>query len=138
MKSRPTQFGVHENTASSRQHASRRALSSSQVPPPHKSPAYSHSDQQPSLPTLAATNRSHVNPNDTPTETTGEERTCGTQLLTADDVAELLHVPLSWVYQHTRRSSQHRIPFLKIGRYVRFRRTDLNAYLDRQAAGFGS
>ena len=33
MKTRPTQFGVRENTASSRQHASRRAMNASVLPP---------------------------------------------------------------------------------------------------------
>ena len=33
MKSRPIQFGVRENTASSRQHASRRAMNASVLPP---------------------------------------------------------------------------------------------------------
>jgi excisionase family DNA binding protein len=74
---------------------------------------------------------------DAPSGATGEEEIDEARLLTVNDVAQLLHVPVSWVYQHTRRRSQHRIPFLKIGRYVRFRKTDLKTYLDL-AARIGS
>ena len=54
------------------------------------------------------------------------------QLLTPDEAAALLQVPLSWVYQHTRRRSLDRIPFVKIGRYVRFREEDLLGYINRR------
>ncbi len=53
-------------------------------------------------------------------------------LLTPEDAAKLLKVPLSWMYQHTRRRSLDRIPFVKIGRYVRFREGDLLNYIDRR------
>ena len=51
-------------------------------------------------------------------------------LLTPEEAAEILRVELSWVYQHTRRRSQDRIPFLKVGRYLRFREQDLIAYIE--------
>jgi len=51
-------------------------------------------------------------------------------LLTPEEAAEILRVKLSWVYQHTRRRSQDRIPFLKVGRYLRFREQDLIAYIE--------
>ncbi|HEX2715093.1 MAG TPA: helix-turn-helix domain-containing protein [Candidatus Acidoferrales bacterium] len=51
-------------------------------------------------------------------------------LLTPEEAAEILRVKLSWLYQHTRRRSQDRIPFLKIGRYLRFREQDLRAYIE--------
>jgi len=53
-------------------------------------------------------------------------------LLTVEEVAELLKVPMSWVYQHTRRRSQERIPFVKIGRYVRFREEDVRTYIQHR------
>ena len=52
------------------------------------------------------------------------------RLLTPEEAAEILRVKLSWLYQHTRRRSQDRIPFVKIGRYLRFREPDLRAYID--------
>ena len=54
------------------------------------------------------------------------------RLLTPEEAAELLQVPLSWVYQHTRRRSLDHIPFVKVGRYVRFREKDLFAYIERR------
>jgi len=51
------------------------------------------------------------------------------KLLTPEEAAEILRVKLSWLYQHTRRRSQDRIPFIKIGRYLRFRESDLAAYI---------
>jgi excisionase family DNA binding protein len=52
------------------------------------------------------------------------------RLLTPDEAAEILRVKLSWLYQHTRRRSQDRIPFVKIGRYLRFREQDLRTYIE--------
>ncbi len=51
-------------------------------------------------------------------------------LLTPEEAAEILRVKLSWLYQHTRRKSQDRIPFVKVGRYLRFREQDLVAYIE--------
>ena len=44
------------------------------------------------------------------------------ELLTVDDVAALLKVSPSWVYEHTRArmSGSERLPFIKVGKYVRF------------------
>jgi excisionase family DNA binding protein len=51
-------------------------------------------------------------------------------LLTPEEAAEILRVKLSWLYQRTRRRTQDRIPFVKIGRYLRFREQDLVAYIE--------
>jgi excisionase family DNA binding protein len=56
------------------------------------------------------------------------------RLLNAAEVAELLAVPVSWVREHTR---THTIPHLVLGRYVRYRRDDVVAWLDTLAAGGG-
>ncbi len=53
-------------------------------------------------------------------------------LLTPEEAAEILRVKLSWLYQHTRRRSQDRIPFIKVGRYLRFREQDLVAYIENR------
>jgi excisionase family DNA binding protein len=47
-------------------------------------------------------------------------------LLTAEDVARLLRMTPSWVYAQTRR---YRIPHLRLGRYVRFRREALQVWM---------
>ena len=51
-------------------------------------------------------------------------------LLTPEEAAGILRVKLSWLYQHTRRRTQDRIPFVKVGRYLWFREQDLMAYIE--------
>jgi excisionase family DNA binding protein len=51
------------------------------------------------------------------------------QLLTADEVAELLRLPTSTVYDLARTG---RLPHLRIGRALRFSRQDLEAHLAEQ------
>ena len=55
------------------------------------------------------------------------------ELLTVHDVAALLHVPVSWVYEHTRRGAPDALPVVKVGKYVRFRPADLLDYIDRKS-----
>ena len=55
-------------------------------------------------------------------------------LLTIEDVAEILKVPVSWVYERTRCRAADRIPGFRLGKYWRFRESDLLAWLDRQRA----
>ena len=51
------------------------------------------------------------------------------ELLTVEDVAALLRVPQSWVYERTRRRGADRLPFIKLGKYVRFEEHSLRQYL---------
>ena len=64
----------------------------------------------------------------------------GDELLTVNDAARFLHVTVSWVYEHTRDDAEDRLPFVKLGKYVRFDRTDLREFIDakRQAARSGA
>lgn len=48
------------------------------------------------------------------------------QLLTADEVAELMQVTRAWVYAETRRNA---LPHLRLGRYVRYRRAAIEAWM---------
>jgi excisionase family DNA binding protein len=50
-------------------------------------------------------------------------------LLTVDQVAMLLQVPKRWVYERAQRGD---LPSGKVGKYLRFRRRDVLAYIDRQ------
>jgi excisionase family DNA binding protein len=50
-------------------------------------------------------------------------------LLTVNEVAEILKVPPSWVYEHTREQSRDRIPGFRIGKYWRFAEADVLAWL---------
>lgn len=64
----------------------------------------------------------------------------GDELLTVNDAARFLRVTVSWVYEHTRDDAEDRLPFVKLGKYVRFDRTDLREYIDakRQASRSGA
>ena len=52
----------------------------------------------------------------------------GRGLLTAGEVAAVLGVPVSWVYEQSRRG---RIPTVTLGRYRRYRWEAIEAWLDR-------
>jgi excisionase family DNA binding protein len=53
------------------------------------------------------------------------------QLLTIEEVADLLNVPVSWVYGKTRRRSVDRIPGFRLGKYWRFREADVLTWIER-------
>ena len=50
-----------------------------------------------------------------------------TPLLTAQDVAEMLGVPASWVYAQTRAGL---IPTVKLGRYYRYRAEAIRTWVE--------
>lgn len=58
-------------------------------------------------------------------------------LLTAAEVAEMLRVSPSWIREKTRERSLIRdtdpLPHVRLGKYVRFRWTDVSQWLDRQS-----
>jgi len=56
-------------------------------------------------------------------------------LLTVSEVARLLKVPKSWVYDHVRPSARPLLPHVKLGKYLRFRRQDLDDFLACQCEG---
>ena len=56
-------------------------------------------------------------------------------ILTVQEVAEILKVPVSWVYERTRERSAERIPGFRLGKYWRFREADVLAWLEKQRVG---
>lgn len=52
------------------------------------------------------------------------------ELLTVSEVASALKVPVSWIYERTRRSGAERIPHIKLGKYLRFRWSAVREWLD--------
>ena len=119
MKSRPTQFGVRENTASSRQHAPRLAVES-------RSASICAEEANPRA---GFDDRSHAASNHA---ARGERKEGSGQLLTVHEVAHLLHVPTSWVYEHTRRRNSDQLPHVKLGKYLRFEEATLTDFIQRQ------
>ena len=53
------------------------------------------------------------------------------ELLTVQEAAEYLRVPISWVYERTRTRA---IPIRKLGRHVRIPRSELLEWIDLQGA----
>jgi hypothetical protein len=57
-------------------------------------------------------------------------------LLTVEDVAALLKVSRSWVYEHTRSrggARTERLPYIKIGKYKRFDLRSIREFLLRRS-----
>jgi excisionase family DNA binding protein len=58
-----------------------------------------------------------------------------TELLTVEEVAQLLRVSRSWVYDHTRSRStprSERLPHIKLGKYLRFDARVVRAFLEQK------
>jgi excisionase family DNA binding protein len=58
------------------------------------------------------------------------------ELLTVDEVASLLKVSRSWVYEHTRSrgtARTDRLPYIKIGKYKRFEPRTVREFLLRRS-----
>lgn len=51
-------------------------------------------------------------------------------ILTPDQLAALLKVSRKWVFEKTRKRCPHPIPCLRIGRFLRFRLCDIEAWLE--------
>ena len=117
---RRLQFGMRENPASSRRHGSRVAVDEKNQAPP----MLSHGDDHPCA-------RSDVSAHAVLHQAaTGGERAYDSPLMTIHEVAELLQVPSSWVYEHTRLRCANRIPGIRLGKYWRFQRADVIRWLD--------
>lgn len=70
-----------------------------------------------------------------PVGATGERGQASSRLLTVDEVAALLHVPVSWVYGRMRKRSLERLPAYRLGKYWRFREDEIHAWVERQTGG---
>jgi excisionase family DNA binding protein len=121
------QFGVRKNPDSQRVHGLRLALNSS-------------SEEQP----LGSGNaQAEVRPLSEPrmveafqlplaekaNDATGMGRREPTRLLTVEEVASMLHVPVSWVYGRMRKTALERMPAYRVGKYWRFRAEEVMAWL---------
>jgi excisionase family DNA binding protein len=51
------------------------------------------------------------------------------QLMTVSEIAAFLNVPVSWVYERTRRRGAERLPHIRLGKYLRFSLPDVLAWL---------
>ena len=131
MNRRPTQFDTREITASSRQHASRFAARLPQLQPESTSVS-ALEERQSHCPTPASTEIVSPLIRELKNRATAGEERCNGHLLTVLEVAELLRVPISWVYERTRGRGPAQLPHLKIGKYLRFEEPALTEFIRRQ------
>ena len=54
-------------------------------------------------------------------------------LLTVEELASLLKVPKSWIYEHTRRRGAECLPHIKLGKYLRFLESDVREFLESRS-----
>ena len=127
---RDRQFDMRENPASDRRHGSR--LSVSMAPS-------SHCFEQVKAGPLITTPHTETPSTDThafahaaTTQAVTVEREPKSQLLTVQEVADLLRVQVSWVYERTRKRSLDRLPGYRVGKYWRFREDEIHAWVKRQ------
>ena len=123
------QFVVRENPASDRRHGSRAALTKSSNS--HFIGEENTGALEAAMPIEPATTGAHSSTYaaEPPAATRGRND-IQNRLLTIHDVADLLQVPTSWVYEHTRQRSVNRIPGIRLGKYWRFERADVEAWID--------
>jgi excisionase family DNA binding protein len=123
------QPGMRENPASDRRHGSRSNFDAS----PHSN---SYTVANLALPkSIPGRNYLRLGGDSTadaatPHAATVEEKRDNARLMTVHDVAGLLQVPASWVYEHTRLRCHNRIPGIRLGKYWRFQRTDIMRWID--------
>jgi len=132
MKSRPTQFGTRENTASLRQHAPRHSVNS--LPLKAANPPLTLCENQP-LSTIPAIQPLPAFITTSQNGATGGKNEDRGPLLTVKEVAELLRVPVSWVYGRMRNRALGRIPGYRLGKYWRFSEAEVLAWVKSQRGG---
>ncbi len=130
--SRQPQFGARENT-STRQHVSRFAVPSrtAEVSAQHHQATTPAKALISTSPQVASQTPIHAAPPHAATE--GRPPENSNRLLTVSEVADLLQVPVSWVYGRTRKRSLDRLPGYRLGKYWRFDREQVLAWVERQA-----
>jgi len=130
MKHRNAQFAARKNPDSPRVHGLRLAVGSS----PEESV---RSPENPRDKTGASSTPPRpVEAFDLPLTDASDEATVGRegdrdQLLTVGEVADLLRVPVSWVYGKTRERFRGRLPGYRLGKYWRFKKDEVLAWVMR-------
>lgn len=133
MRSRSTQFGLRENTASQRLHDSRLATQSAMATSIRLTAAHDDPPVEPTSSEQEPSKRLESNAADT--ASTEEEERRHDHLLTVSEVANLLQVPVSWVYGRIRRRAADRIPGYRLGKYWRFSESEVVRWIERQHTG---
>ena len=133
MKHCKTQFGARKNPDSPRVHGLRLAVNSSSLR--FDTQAQNSVEGKPSPPASAASDELNLSPADTTNGATRGDTLEEGQLLTVQEVARLLRVPVSWVYGRTRKRSAERLPSYRLGKYWRFREHEILEWVKRHRGG---
>lgn len=123
------QFGARKNPApSSRQHGLRLAADTNSGNVHVKDTLHSEESLVVNSPTKELQSALYAAPMHAATvgETPNQNR-----LLTVHEAADLLQVPVSWVYARTRKRSIERMPGYRLGKYWRFDRDEVLAWVAR-------
>jgi excisionase family DNA binding protein len=132
MTPRDPQFDLRKNPDSPRVHGLRIAVSS----PSQAEQKESQSGEETPPGNTARMHKAFELPlSNAPHGTTGGRRQESRRLLTVEEVAALLHVPVSWVYGRMRKRSPERLPAYRLGKYWRFREDEIHAWVKRQCGG---
>jgi excisionase family DNA binding protein len=132
MTPRDLQFDLRKNPDSPRVHGLRVAVSGQS----NTEQKESQSGEEASPRNAARMHRAFELPlTNAPHGATGEKRQDSGRLLTVEEVAGLLHVPVSWVYGRMRKRSLERLPAYRLGKYWRFREDEVHAWVNRQCGG---
>ena len=125
---------MRENPASSRRYDSRLATGSTerQYFSEEDSPTLTEQLHNNGCPSAGIDNPPQVV---SPQAATISERLTEYGLLTVNQVAELLQVPVSWVYDRTRSRGVDRLPGFRLGKYWRFDEGEVLVWLKRQRSG---
>ena len=88
----------------------------------------------------ATTTPPHPHPPRPPRQITSATPTADelVEMLTVEDAAKLLNVVPARLYVEARKGAASLFPYVKVGRYIRFRRSSLLAWLARQEQGGGA
>ena len=128
---RHSQFDTRKNPAPhSRQHGLRLALDIN----PGNAPINETLQPREHLATNRPATAPQLPPHAAPQHaaTAGEITKDPDRLLTIREVADLLQVPVSWVYGRTRKRSLERMPGYRLGKYWRFDRGEILAWVESQ------
>jgi hypothetical protein len=131
MKPRDLQFEVRKNPDSPRVHDLRLAVdpfATEELKVLQKAEDETHQ----SIPGQHIAESSKLLVTDGMNGTTGKRSGESSLLLTVEEVACLLHVPVSWVYERSRRRGPGKLPHFKIGKYLRFEVRALTDFIQRQ------
>jgi excisionase family DNA binding protein len=130
MKPRDLQFGVRKSPDSPRVHGLRLSVNSSPKQQPIELENAQAEARSQSEPRMVETFQLPLSKK--ANEVTETERREPTRLLTVEEVASLLHVPVSWVYGRMRKKSLERLPGYRLGKYWRFREDEIHAWVEDQ------